>query len=157
MHRQIIGKLGQTKVEQLRRSLSGEHYIAWLELRRALSRRQVGSRVVSGIDCGSVLGAPAARAVSALRWLSSELSHAMWSAILRTLAPIAGAYFPPMDMPLGSARPDSGRLLRWLAVGLAVVVLLVAAGRLLRGDRSRTARDPRPAAGGRRCASPSHR
>lgn len=51
-----------------------------------------------------------------------------------------------MDMPLGSARPDSGRLLRWLAVGLAVVVLLVAAGRLLRGDRSRTARDPRPAA-----------
>lgn len=51
-----------------------------------------------------------------------------------------------MNMPMGSARPDAGRLLRWLAVGLVAVMLLAAAGRLLRGGRSRTARGPQPAA-----------
>jgi len=50
-----------------------------------------------------------------------------------------------MNVPMGSAGPDSGRRLRWLAVGLAAMVLLAGAGRLLRGGRGRAARGTRPA------------
>ncbi len=51
-----------------------------------------------------------------------------------------------MNMQLGSAPPDWGRRLRWLAFGLAAVMLLTAAQRLLRGSPSQAARGTRPAA-----------